>query len=100
MKIGPYELPDKCPEDCPCRGDSWAISQGGMCHRCPVLNCTPVEYEGEMVCLVDPEDYRVDWAAEWVEFFKSGKYPELRINLPPNDLPKEERNGSDQKTPT
>lgn len=53
-----------------------------------------------MVCLVDPEDYRVDWAAEWVEFFKSGKYPELRINLPPNDLPKEERNGSDQKTPT
>lgn len=82
MKIGPYTLPDACPENCPFLGDAQAISQGGMCFRCPVINCTPMEYEGKQICLVDPADYREDWAAEWEKFFRSGEYPALRLRGP------------------
>lgn len=76
MKIGPYEFPDTCPEDCEFRGFG-SDMQGGMCHRCPVLNCTPFNYEGEELCLVDVTDFRLDWAKEWDEFFRTGKFPEL-----------------------
>jgi len=74
---GKYEVPDDCPKDCKFTG---CISQGDWCHQCPVFNCAPTEDEdGGEFYLCRPEDYREDWAAEWEEFFKTGKTPELAL---------------------
>jgi|WetSurSiteA1Bulk_404760.scaffolds.fasta_scaffold11409_8 hypothetical protein len=82
MKIGPYEFPDKCPENCAFNNDPVALSQGGVCHRCPIMNCIPFDTgNGIMACLVDPSEYRSDWALEWHEFFKTGKFPNLKFGV-------------------
>lgn len=81
MKIGSYELPDACPDNCLFRDEVNAFSQGSMCYHCPVINCTPFEYEGKRFTLVDVTEFRLDWAAEWDEFFRTGKVPELHLEL-------------------
>ena len=64
------EVPDECPEDCP--GCQDHIGQGGLCYRCPITNCAPLDYEGEVIYLVEPEEYRPDWARAWKEWFDGG----------------------------
>jgi hypothetical protein len=72
---GQYEVPDECPENCRFQDDPHAHMQGGMCHRCPVLNCAGIPDDSSYADpdgkfrLLQPEDYRPDWAAEWVRFF-------------------------------
>jgi len=93
------EIPDICPPDCKFRGD---ISQGGWCHRCPVLNCGgtlvsedeyyrdfvhpneknshPYPKDGYYFRLLEPENYREDWTEEWKKFFDGEvEYPVLRF---------------------
>ena len=69
--IGGQEFPSKCPEKC--LGNHELFMQGGLCHRCPIFNCT-----GEFL-LLEPDDYRKDWAKAWKEWFDSGMkgLPEL-----------------------
>ena len=68
-----YEVPDKCPEDCPFQGDTYAISQGGACTRCPVFCCSESEIDGESYGeefrLMDAKGYRPDWAVVWSDWF-------------------------------
>jgi len=61
---GRHEVPDTCPQACPYRGKSEHIAQGGMCFRCPIMNC------GGDEPLLRPEDYRGDWAEGWARFFE------------------------------
>ena len=73
---GKFNVPDKCPKGC--RYATTRFGQGDMCSSCPVFNCSgPAEYT-----LLSPAEYRPDWAAEWVEFFATGKEPELRLDQP------------------
>jgi hypothetical protein len=43
-------------------GNFFEYGQGSICIRCPVFCC----FEESMV---DPEEYREDWAREWRDFF-------------------------------
>jgi len=88
-----YEVPDSCPEDCLGKNDG--VGQGGFCHRCPVFNCSgsPMDKEEQEMLyppdhvydpnlrfsILEPEEYRPDWAAEWVKFFKDGTFPKLYL---------------------
>jgi len=81
MIIAGNELPDRCPENCPHR-DSFALyGQNSICGRCPVFCCIPCDDDG--FCLVEPADYRSDWAKEWAEWFKNGmeNAPELLLQF-------------------
>ena len=73
------EIPDECPKSCSGKLDSF--DQGSLCTRCPVFCCTPVMFDGENLCLIAPEDYRLDWAIEWKKWFDNGTLglPDLRI---------------------
>ena len=76
MKIGSklqFDFPDKCPENCKFKDE--LFYQGSICCRCPLFNC------GGEYRLIEPEEYRDDWAEEWQEFFKSGKYLELKFQI-------------------
>jgi len=77
MIIGGQEFPEKCPENCP--GKKEPFMQGGLCHRCPIFNCKSFIMEEHKVRLVEPEEYRSDWAKAWKEWFDKGMngYPEL-----------------------
>jgi hypothetical protein len=66
MKIGEYEFPDNCPKKCPDLHYMETIDQGAMCIRCPIFNCTGPEN----IRLMRPEDYRLEWAKEWHEWFR------------------------------
>jgi len=80
MKIGSelqFEIPDDCPEHCLFLHDARALSQGGMCFRCPVMNCRA----GDIGPLIEPIDFRDDWAEEWARFFKDGVLPKLPLKL-------------------
>ena len=66
-----YEVPDKCPDDCSLMGDMKSYGQNSLCFRCPVFNCSGEARER----LLKPEEYREDWAKEWVKFF-SGEVKE------------------------
>lgn len=78
MKIGSelqFEVPDACPGDCSRspKMTGHGFYQGCACTRCPVFNCQPpkTEEDAYYMPLVKPEDYRDDWAEEWVKFFNS-----------------------------
>ena len=73
MRIGDYDIPDKCPLGCSFKEE--IPMQGGWCHRCPIFNCTG-EYP-----MMRPEEYRKDWAGEWAEFFDGGPEPTLRFTI-------------------
>jgi len=80
MIIGGYEFSEKCPENCPGRDEPF--SQGGLCSRCPIFNCVPViDEDGFLFSLLQPDEYREDWAREWKNWFDSGMdgYPYLPI---------------------
>ena len=74
MKIGKYDFDEECPEYCP--GKNEPFYQGSLCTRCPIFNCT-----GDFK-LIEPEDYREDWAEEfynwmYIDFFND--YPRLAL---------------------
>ena len=86
MIIGGFEFSETCPEECPGKADSG--DQGGLCYRCPVFNCEkhPVDeadkpYYGDFIQLLEPKDYRSDWAEVWYNWFKDGMkdYPVLYL---------------------
>jgi hypothetical protein len=87
MKISKaqVEVPDSCPEKCPGQWDSLFPQQGGICYRCPILNCTiemspPCDGgDSEQFCMLKPENYREDWALVWKEWFQGDmkNWPEL-----------------------
>lgn len=66
-----YMMPDKCPGNCKFKNE--LFYQGNMCSRCPVFNCC-----GEFK-LIEPDDYREDWAKEFEIFFKTQKIPVLYL---------------------
>jgi len=76
---GGQTFPSECPKDCP--GRSYWPGQGGLCHRCPVFNCRDVDGEGFR--LLDPEEYRPDWAKIWRAWFGGGMqgWPELPLTM-------------------
>jgi hypothetical protein len=61
ITIGGEEFPDTCPDNCPQKGQP--LSQGDICHRCPIFNCTGKDP------LLSPEDYRSDIAKDYKEWF-------------------------------
>ncbi len=63
-----------CPKNCP--GKEEGFGQGGLCHRCPIFNCVP-DING--FSLLEPYDYRQDWAKEFREWFNNEciGYPNL-----------------------
>jgi hypothetical protein len=71
---GKIEVPDECPKNCKYRGEPFY--QGNACSRCPIFNC---KRDDEGICLIEPEDYREDWAIEWKKFFDTGKEPKLYL---------------------
>ena len=79
MIVAGIEFPDECPEECPGREEDFY--QGCLCSRCPLFSCKPFEYQGMMMCLIDPEDYRPDWARAWKEWFDNGMkgLPDLEL---------------------
>ena len=68
MQIGEFTFPDKCPDDCIFIEDFKNHGQNSVCARCPVFNCQEFEYEGTMTSMLEPNDYRSDWAAEFYAF--------------------------------
>ena len=58
-----------------------------MCTSCPIFNCRKIKVDDEygdkdgMFCLIEPEDYREDWAKIWSEWFKGDReeYPILYL---------------------
>jgi len=79
MKVaGEYEVPDTCPTDCRFFGKSF--DQGGICTRCPIFICK--DFGDGLSPVVNPDDYRPDWAREWVRFFAGEvEYPELMLQV-------------------
>ena len=78
MKIAGFEFPDKCPDNCEFIGDFAANLTCAICIRCPVLCC---KKDSEGFCMIEPEDYRKDWAKEWSKFFREGKLPQLPLKM-------------------
>lgn len=78
MIIGGQEFPERCPADCRFRGDFYERGQASICIRCPVFCC--IEIDGFR--LLEPDDYREDWAAEWKRFFDGEvDYPSLKFEI-------------------
>jgi hypothetical protein len=77
MIVSDIEFPDKCPPECPLLKEPFY--QGNLCTRCPVINCTGI------IVMIDPDDYRHDWAVEFKKWFDSGcgykKYPKLLFHI-------------------
>jgi hypothetical protein len=73
--IGGVEFPEKCPKKCP--GKEGPFYQGNLCSRCPIFNCT-TEYK-----LMEPKEYRKDWASDFKKWFDSDfnndYYPQLKF---------------------
>lgn len=82
---GDVELPDDCPEDCPFKDDIANYGQNAICGRCPLFACKtfdgPEDDEVGPMCLVEPEEYRRDWAIVWQQWFADGMMgmPELTL---------------------
>jgi len=82
-----YEVPDSCPGKCP--GQKELFHQGGLCHYCPIFQCGKIEAPPEYAdkegffCLCEADDYRLDWAKTWSEWFKGDmkEYPVLPLHI-------------------
>ncbi len=74
--IGGQLFPTACPKSCP--GLRETFEQGGLCHICPIFNCTPNK---KGFYLIEPHNYRQDWAKEFRKWFNNGwkGYPLLKI---------------------
>lgn len=81
MKIREHEIPDKCPSDCISAKTAKeyidSITRGGLCCRCPITNCSKIDDSIES--LIEPNDYREDWLLQYIEMWKNGNIPELKI---------------------
>jgi hypothetical protein len=79
------DIPDKCPENCP--EFAKPFDQGNLCTYCPIFNCSehliPEELGGKdsYFRMLEPKDYRLDWAIEFRKWFKSDMrgIPTLRL---------------------
>jgi len=79
------EIPDECPSDCP--EAKSPFDQSSLCIRCPILNCKQhlvpeiLGGSGNYFRLIEPSDYRRDWAVEFKKWFDTGMkgLPELRL---------------------
>ena len=85
MKIGSklqFEVPDNC-DRCHLKPENFleSFSQGDICSRCPIFNCKFMDdiETDEYWCLINPEEYRDDWAKEWEKCFKEKTYPQLNL---------------------
>ena len=78
MIIAGFELPDKCPEDCPFTDDIANFGQNAICGRCPLFCCVD---NGAGFVLVEPEGYRPDWAEVWSVWLAGpmDTYPQLLL---------------------
>lgn len=77
MIIGSVSFPEKCPKDCRLKEDLSLYGQNSLCIRCPIFNCSKGE---EGFSLLEPEEYREDWAKAWAEFFKGDlELPDLLL---------------------
>jgi len=82
ISVNKIEIPDSCPKNCMGLDPKTRhihISQGGLCHRCPIFCCKKnIEYD---FCLLKPEGYREDWAIVWRDWFLGDMktYPELKF---------------------
>ena len=77
-----YQFPDSCPIKCP--GQDEDKMQGGICHRCPVFNCSSMGLDEDgfdIGPMVAPEDYREDWAEEFLHYINEGVWPELPLRM-------------------
>jgi hypothetical protein len=76
ITIGGQEFNKKCPVNCP--GKERPIDQGGICFRCPIFNCSP---DRDGFSLLEPNNYRSDWALEFKKWFDAGMkdYPTLKL---------------------
>jgi hypothetical protein len=78
MHIAGLDFDESVCKKCPER--SGAFYQGNLCSRCPIFNCKKDE---DGFCLIEPEDYRADWAKEFHAWITSGFspefYPQLRL---------------------
>lgn len=61
------EIPKSCPKNCPAKNEPFY--QGNLCSRCPVLCCSK---DKDGFCVIEPEDYRPDWAEDFKDWFESG----------------------------
>jgi len=75
MYIGGQLFPTDCPERCPEK--SKPFYQGNTCSRCPISNSVP---DANGFSLVDPNDYRSDWAKAFRTWFNNGMIGQ--VNLP------------------
>lgn len=65
-----YSFDNKCPDACV--GKDGNGYQGDICCRCPVFNCSG-QYP-----LLQPDDYREDWAKDFHEWiYNGGPFPAL-----------------------
>jgi hypothetical protein len=81
MIIGGQEFPDVCVPEC--RLGKEYRGQGDLCDRCPIFCCTLYQDEpGEPPHrILEPDDYRPDWAKAWKEWFDGGMagYPKISL---------------------
>lgn len=85
MIVAGITFPDKCPTDCPFLDHVSRYGQNAICDRCPLFVCERCDDgDGGTFCLVDPEEYRPDWAEVWRQWFDDGMqgYPVLPLASP------------------
>lgn len=77
MIVAGIEFPDSCPGKCKMHPYSFIhCGQSSPCMRCPIFNC------GGSVHLIEPKDYREDWAKEWKRFFDGEvDFPQLPLKM-------------------
>lgn len=84
---GDVNVPDKCPGTCAYKAEAQRMGMESMCMDCPVFCCIAVpdpyhEYgDTGIMYMVDPKDYRHDWALEWKKFFETGEKPRLLLKM-------------------
>ena len=77
-----YKVPDDCPPNCKFIEELKIFDQSSICIRCPIFNCKKrCLPEDKEFCLIRPEDFRVDWAKIWSEWFQGDMQtlPELYL---------------------
>jgi len=68
MQIGSklqFNVPNQCLQNCEYKSEIFDLN--AICFRCPVFTCNKDE---EGFCMIEPEDYRDDWAKEWEIYFR------------------------------
>lgn len=86
MNIQGLEFPDDCPSSCHYIDDIKNYGQSAVCRYCPVFCCKlmpadPKNGFSKPWRMLEPEEIRRDWLAEWYEFFQTGKLPELKFTV-------------------